>query len=731
MTSAQRLIIKPLAFWVIFLAHTFPLISQVNYDSLYNKLAQSSPVETRNIFKQLVYAIPKASHPSKQTVDSITNRISRSITYQNTEKQLFTQINQLTLLAKYFDSLDIPVAEKLYQTAKQQGYQLAKADIAQLLGITLSYTIDQSKALSYILEASQLYEQFNMESDASKCYYTASLINYWAGNFSTARLYYQHVVNANFAGLSQREHINMVNTGGLIAKKQHHLDSALQLFKRTVKLAETYQDSAWIGIANGNIGDVHFAKGEFDLARPFLLKDLSYSRKFNVRENIVISLNQLGDMAYQEQKLQEAYRYYREAAELLEISLKGQRIESVVRTYHNLATVCKDLHIYKQAFEYLEKSDFWQDSLFALSKETELLAIQADHDYEKQEKELIALKKQQELSDKNQQLKLTVAMVSGGILAIALFYIWVIYRRQKNVNILLNQQKQQIESQKDAIQIKNQELIKREGVFQELLEVLVQDEQKMKTQNQRLLVDKEQLMEQVTHHTHELLIKNKELIQNNTQLEQFNYVIAHNIRGPVARLLGLFQLYETSSAEEQQLLWPKLIHSVHDIDTVIKDLNTTLRIKKNIDEVFETVDLHQLINRLFQTLQDEIEYEQAEISLNLEVTHIQSVKAYIESILYNLLSNAIKYKDPRRPLKIHISTQSISNRTIIEVVDNGLGIDLEKYHDKLFGMYKRFHQHKEGKGLGLHLVKLQVESLGGHIAVESERDKGSTFKVYL
>lgn len=108
-----------------------------------------------------------------------------------------------------------------------------------------------------------------------------------------------------------------------------------------------------------------------------------------------------------------------------------------------------------------------------------------------------------------------------------------------------------------------------------------------------------------------------------------------------------------------------------------------------------------------------------------------SVKPMVSSILYNLVSNAIKYRDAARQPVVKISSHQHNEFLRIDVRDNGLGIDTVKFKEKLFGMYKRFHSHTEGKGLGLYLVKLQAESLGGKIEVSSEPGSGTTFSVYF
>jgi signal transduction histidine kinase len=108
-----------------------------------------------------------------------------------------------------------------------------------------------------------------------------------------------------------------------------------------------------------------------------------------------------------------------------------------------------------------------------------------------------------------------------------------------------------------------------------------------------------------------------------------------------------------------------------------------------------------------------------------------AVPAYIESILYNLVSNGIKYRAPERKPVISIKTIKENGRILLTVSDNGIGLDLSKLKDKLFSLYQRFHDHVEGKGLGLFLVKTQVEALNGTIEIDSKVNEGTSFKIHL
>jgi signal transduction histidine kinase len=113
-----------------------------------------------------------------------------------------------------------------------------------------------------------------------------------------------------------------------------------------------------------------------------------------------------------------------------------------------------------------------------------------------------------------------------------------------------------------------------------------------------------------------------------------------------------------------------------------------------------------------------------------ETTLLFSAKN-LRSVLYNLLSNALKYRHPSRAPQVHVAYREQAAYQVLEVRDNGLGLDLTRGEEKLFGMFQRLHAHVEGTGVGLYMVKRMVENAGGHIEVQSQLGQGSTFSVYL
>ena len=233
-----------------------------------------------------------------------------------------------------------------------------------------------------------------------------------------------------------------------------------------------------------------------------------------------------------------------------------------------------------------------------------------------------------------------------------------------------------------------------------------------------------------------LLKMTKELYQQNTDLQQFTYIVSHNLRAPVANALGLSKLLgrlDKGAPLYDQALG-NLQQSVLQLDNVLRDMNTILSIrdsKATLEK--EQVNVRVKVQQALEALQEPLLKSGGEILLDIrEDFTILSHRAYLYSIFYNLLSNAIKYRDPERALKVHIRGYDQSGKgTLLLFSDNGSGFDMDLAKDNLFKLYKRFHLNKEGRGIGLYLIKSHLEAMGGHIEVTSRVGVGTSFIIYL
>ncbi|MES2702106.1 MAG: PAS domain S-box protein [Bacteroidota bacterium] len=223
-----------------------------------------------------------------------------------------------------------------------------------------------------------------------------------------------------------------------------------------------------------------------------------------------------------------------------------------------------------------------------------------------------------------------------------------------------------------------------------------------------------------------------DIIQRNKDLEQFSYIVSHNLRAPVANIIGLAELLQIFAANEQERneMMSGLSTSVKKLDDVIKDLNYVLQVKHQVSEKREKLLFSELLSDIKLSIQNLLQGDHVTIKSDFsEVNELSTLKSYLYSVFFNLISNSIKYRQREVAPVIDIKSFRTTDGISLMFKDNGMGIDLKQKGEQVFGLYKRFHQHAEGKGMGLYMVKTQVETLGGKISIESEVNKGTIFTI--
>ena len=314
------------------------------------------------------------------------------------------------------------------------------------------------------------------------------------------------------------------------------------------------------------------------------------------------------------------------------------------------------------------------------------------------------------------------------LLSIAFYYYKIMLeraeRKVRKTNKRLRSLHSSLEDQHQKIVLQSDELQESQVKLQEAYMVISSQNEMLSSKNvelQRHLEEQNAILES----------NNVELHKRLDELQQYSYTISHNLRGPIATLLGLSELFNRESATPENLeLINHIQTSTQALDEVIRDLTQVLKMqKKGMDK--EQVDLPHLLDNALVSLEDAKAACNSNVELDLEVHNIWAVKSYLHSILYNLLSNAFKYCQPDIESKVWVRTRQLPHEILIEVEDNGIGIDLSKHGDSLFKMYRRFSSSRKGRGLGLYLAKMQTESMGGRIIAESTPHVGTTFKIYL
>ncbi|KJD33669.1 hypothetical protein PK35_06505 [Tamlana nanhaiensis] len=219
----------------------------------------------------------------------------------------------------------------------------------------------------------------------------------------------------------------------------------------------------------------------------------------------------------------------------------------------------------------------------------------------------------------------------------------------------------------------------------------------------------------------------------NKRLLNFAHIVSHNLRSHFSNLnmlldLAKIEIPETTDNE----IFPLLKQAVDHLGETVDNLNevASINTKKNIQ--LEPLGLLDTVNTITKSIAAQIIASKADISINI-ASHIKvmAIPAYLDSIVLNFLTNAIKYKKQNEVPKIDITAKIENNFIILQIRDYGLGIDLQKHGEKLFGMYKTFHKHEDSRGIGLFITKNQIEAIGGTVDVDSKVNEGTTFNIHL
>ncbi|MBS1603793.1 MAG: response regulator [Bacteroidetes bacterium] len=224
------------------------------------------------------------------------------------------------------------------------------------------------------------------------------------------------------------------------------------------------------------------------------------------------------------------------------------------------------------------------------------------------------------------------------------------------------------------------------------------------------------------------------LERSNRELEEIAYISAHDMKSPIASLQGLLTLMEQKGAvkESHLALFEMIKKSTRQMQRTILALNDAIAFKKTLTIQREKLRFDDILNEVRVDLLDTILSSKAVIRADFsQYPEIFFPRVHLKSILQNLLTNSIKYAKPDQPPVVDITTTGAGNFVILELKDQGIGIDLSINREKVFHMFQRFHTHKEGLGLGLYLVHSIVDAYKGRITVESEVNKGTVFKIYL
>ncbi|MDH5380061.1 MAG: hybrid sensor histidine kinase/response regulator [Cyclobacteriaceae bacterium] len=242
------------------------------------------------------------------------------------------------------------------------------------------------------------------------------------------------------------------------------------------------------------------------------------------------------------------------------------------------------------------------------------------------------------------------------------------------------------------------------------------------------------LEEKVQIRTNKLNLTLSNLQKRNDALYQFSSIISHNLRGPVASILGLSEILnikETDSSNKEEI-FKHVIGLTKNLDSIVRDLTKIMEVRDQNNLELTKVNLREVITSVQNRYKNECELNEVEFVFKCDdnLREVFTEVSYVENVLSLLVSNAINYKKSVADAFVIVKTEKQDDGFYISVEDNGLGIKSDNLKE-VFEPYKRFNVDKNGKGLGLYFAKMQVESLGGTIEVVSEIGKGTKFTIMI
>lgn len=223
------------------------------------------------------------------------------------------------------------------------------------------------------------------------------------------------------------------------------------------------------------------------------------------------------------------------------------------------------------------------------------------------------------------------------------------------------------------------------------------------------------------------------VMEQNKRLLNFSYIVSHNLRSHSSNIESILGLYEEANDPEERENYMGMLEKVSGaLNQTLYDLNEVVSIQTNLDLTVDWLKVKDYLENTLGLLKVEIQKKNARIVNNVPgEMMVKFNAAYMESVLLNLLTNSLRYSSPNRVAEIYVTGSREGDRWMLEVRDNGIGIDLVRNRDKLFGLYKTFSNQPNSRGVGLFIIKNQIDAMNGRIEVESTPGEGSVFKVYF
>jgi signal transduction histidine kinase len=582
-----------------------------------------------------------------------------------------------TLLSMFYFKKQNPLdsilqfAEEGLEVANRTGDLGLQNDLRSNIALMLERSGQYKEAFVLFQEIINTSLDAGLKIQAMKVLSNAALIPLYKKDYETANIYYFRALKiAREVGQAEFEAV-IINNIAEVYRELNLLDSALIYFNESVAINKELDQKARVSYTLANIGSTYGKLKKYDLANTYFKESYDLAKNNNFDRMLAINRAYYVGVLYDQKKYQQSIDVGIEGLHYLgengHISRKAVFYEYISLNHEKIGN-------YKEALEYRKEFQIVNDSIFNVKKNEQLQSVEVKYKVKQKEVENQQLKEKQQRAQ-NTIRNQTLAAI-GLILALLSAIGWGVFIFRTN---------------------------KQRQKLNQILEIKVQE-------------------------------RTKDLEQANYELRTFNHIASHDIKEPIRNIgsyVGLIKRkLPTDLKEDLSAYFDVIKRSTSQLYTLIEDFAHYTSMSKNETIETQDIDLKELIANVTDNIQGSIQKHNGEVLIT-NLPTIQSSSSLLFTILKNLIENGLKYNNSEAPT-VNINYNQTRTHHKIIVSDNGIGID-KAYHEKVFEMFKRLHSRSEyeGSGIGLAIVKLSVDKLGGSLKLESEEGKGSTFIIQL
>jgi signal transduction histidine kinase len=617
-----------------------------------------------------------------------------------------------------------------FEMLKIYSYPPQQAEVYLKIGEIYEELSQFELAAKYFYEALKITEKHNLKQRTGRLYSELAWVFKELANYELALDYINRAQEMHEQITDQYGVSYCHNIRGLIYLLQKKHAAAITELETSKRIRESIGHLEGIAAATYNLSLVYADLGQFERALVMQQQALSIEETLTNKLNLGISYNGIADILIRLNRFNEAENYLKKAGEIARQTKSKLLQKNNFFHYANLYRARTD---YKKAFEYLQRSQQLNDSIYTTSSKAKLAEMQALYQIEQKEQQIKLLNQEKQLREnqlslQTSQIQTQRLIIASGFLGILLVsaLAWNIYNSKKEIqkaHVEIKEQHEEIQTQTEELTEANLSLTRLNRQLSEKQEEIQAQSEELMEANQTINEINRNLEEQVDRRTNELKQAYKEL-------DTFFYRSSHDFRRPLTTFLGLAEVAKITVKDPAALeLFERVKETAINLDKMLVKLQSISDVG-TLELYYKEVGIRELFDSVCDNYREEISRKHFLIDCSVALSEpFVSYPALVKVIIENLVENSLQFASPVNP-KISLNGYEEANDVVLEVSDNGHGIDKE-YHTRIFDMYFRASHYSKGNGLGLYIVKKAVEKLDGTITFSTQVELGTTFKVVL